>query len=94
MRGLSDAYKPRNLAKIRKDLPLYIISGALDPLGGMGEKVKKLYQLYLSLGLNVNFKLYEDVRHELTGDPDNDRIINDMVAFLDKNTKEGQNGKD
>jgi alpha-beta hydrolase superfamily lysophospholipase len=85
MRGLQKAYKKPAMARIRKDLPIYIISGSKDPLGAMGEKVKKLYNAYLGLGLNVKMKLYEDARHELTSDPEKDTIIREMVEFFDSN---------
>lgn len=85
MRGLSDAYKPDNLARIPKELPIRIMSGERDPVGGMGDKVRQLYALYQDLGLNADMLLYPEVRHELTGDPDEDRIIADMLAFFDAN---------
>jgi len=85
MRGLDDAYKKRNLDRIRKDLPIALMSGEKDPVGGMGVKVKALYELYCSLGLKVTMKIYKDVRHELTGDYDEQAIIGDMLRFFDAN---------
>ncbi len=85
MRGLYDAYRPENLDKIDKNLPILIVSGDKDPLGGMGEKVKRLYEMYKALGLNVQMKLYENVRHELTADFESEKIIGDLVAFFDAN---------
>lgn len=85
MRGLSDAYKPRNLDKIRKDLPIALMSGEKDPVGGMSQKVIALNELYKSLGLNVSMKLYKDVRHELTADFDKVAIVGDMLSFFDGN---------
>ncbi|MDD3946567.1 MAG: alpha/beta hydrolase [Clostridia bacterium] len=85
MRGLTETYKKAALSKIRKNLPIYIISGSRDPLGGMGKKVTKLYHAYQSLGLNVKMKLYEDARHELTSDFEKDTVISDMVRFYDGN---------
>lgn len=88
MRGLSRAYKKKNLEMIRKDLPISIMSGDKDPLGGMGDKVVKLYELYKSHNLNVKMHLYENARHELTGDLDNEKIVLDMVDFFNQNSKE------
>lgn len=83
MRGLSRAYKKSALSNIRKDLPIYIMCGAQDPLGGMGKKAVKLYDAYSSIGLDVKIKLYEGARHELTSDTDKDTVIKDMAAFFD-----------
>jgi len=86
MRGLSDAYKKVSLRNISKDLPVLVMSGSLDPLGNNGIKVKKLYEMYRSLGLaNVKIKIYEGVRHELTSDPDKETILQDMTDFFDTN---------
>lgn len=88
MRGLIECYKDENLQQIPNDLPIILMSGALDPLGGMGQKVKKLYELYKSIGIqDLSMKLYENVRHELTGDPEQDKIIAEMVEFYNKNLK-------
>lgn len=89
MRGLDDAYKKKNLEKIRKDLPIALMSGEKDPVGGMGVKVRALHEVYRSLGLNVQMKIYPDVRHELTGDYDEPAHIADMLAFFDANIPDG-----
>ena len=85
MRGLCEANKQENLNMIRKDLPIALMSGEKDPVGGMGEKVKALYKRYKSLKLNVTMKLYKNVRHELTGDLDEVTIVADMVEFYNGN---------
>ena len=87
MRGLSDTYKPENLNRIEKGLPIALMSGAKDPVGGMGEKVTALYELYKSLGLNVKMKIFESVRHELTADFDKEMIVGDMIEFFDGNIR-------
>ncbi len=86
MRGLWDTYKKSNLNRIRKDLPILIMSGSLDPLGQMGKKVRKLHDMYASLGIsNLKLRIYEGARHELTSDPDKERILNDITDFFDAN---------
>ena len=87
MRGLADANKPKNLKKIRKDLPIAIMSGELDPVGGMGKKVIALNELYKSFGLSVSMKIYKDVRHELTADFDEELIVWEMIRFFNSNLK-------
>ncbi|MFW5780553.1 MAG: alpha/beta fold hydrolase [Bacillota bacterium] len=86
MRGLIECYIKQNLEKIPLDLPIFIMSGALDPLGEMGKKVEQLYELYENIGIkNLAIKIYDNVRHELTGDPDQDKIISQMLDFYNKN---------
>lgn len=85
MRGLGNAYKKSSLEKIRNNLPIFIVSGSRDPLGGMGKKVTKLYNIYKKLGLNVSMKLYEGARHELTSDIEKELIVRELADFFDKN---------
>lgn len=85
MRGLLAAYTQKALNNISKDLPIYIISGSRDPLGGMGKKVIKLYNIYKANNLNVKMKLYENARHELTSDIEKDMILREMAEFFDGN---------
>lgn len=87
MRGLHSIYTKKAMAKIPKNLPIFIMSGSLDPLGGMGKKVKKLYNAYKELGLNVKMKIYEDMRHEITSDTEKEIVLADMIEFLDGNIK-------
>ena len=87
MRGLADANKQKNLKEIRKDLPIAIMSGELDPVGGMGKKVIALNELYKSFGLSVSMKIYKDVRHELTADFDEELIVGEMIRFFNSNLK-------
>lgn len=86
MRGLTEVYKEDNLKKIPKSLPIRIFSGMLDPVGGMGVKVIKLYDTYLKLGItNVKTKLYDNVRHEIISDTDSDKILSDILEFYNSN---------
>lgn len=51
---------------IRKDLPIYIFSGAEDPVGDYGKGVMAVYDMLVNAGVkDVEVKLYEDARHEV-----------------------------
>ncbi len=82
--GVHATYKKKNLNKIPKDLPIILLSGDKDPVGDMGEGVKKLYNIYKSLGFNVNMKLYKDARHKILSELNRDEVINDMLDFISK----------
>lgn len=82
--GLSKLYKAGNMSNIRKDLPIFIISGDKDPVGGMGDLVVKLYEKYLSIGMTkVSMKLYPDARHELLNELNNREVYGDVADFID-----------
>ena len=64
---------------IRKDLPLLIISGNADGVGGYGKLVKKLYNRYVKFGLHPELQLIEGARHELVNET-NKREVYDLVC--------------
>ena len=82
--GLSKLYKNSALSSIRKDLPLFIISGDKDPVGGMGKLVAKLYDKYVSVGMtNVSMKLYRDARHEILNELNKEEVYSDVADFFE-----------
>jgi alpha-beta hydrolase superfamily lysophospholipase len=69
--------------RIRKDLPLLIISGALDPVGG-AKSCPKVLEHYRKLGLrNVTLKLYENDRHEILNEDDREQVFRDLAEWFD-----------
>jgi alpha-beta hydrolase superfamily lysophospholipase len=88
MRSVTKLYVKEGLDSIRKDLPLMLASGALDPVGGAGKLVTKLYEVYQSIGMkDISIKLYEDARHEILNETNKQEVYSDFLAFLDKNLK-------
>ncbi len=87
-KGLKAVYKRKNLDKLRKDLPILIISGDTDPVGEYGKSTTKLYNMYLKEGvLDVSLKLYKGVYHEYLNDVSKDEATQDILDFLNKISK-------
>lgn len=79
------AEKKENLAKIPGDLPVYILSGEEDPVGGYGEGVRKVYESYTALGMtNVEMKLYEGDRHEILNEDNRFQVYEDISTWIMK----------
>ena len=69
---------------IRKDLPVLIVAGEKDPVGGPAacENVKAQYE---KLGLtDITMKLYQDDRHEILNEDDRETVYGDIYAWLTK----------
>ncbi|WP_069997234.1 alpha/beta hydrolase [Cellulosilyticum sp. I15G10I2] len=82
-RGLKDLYRKEKLAKIRKDIPLLIISGSLDPVGNYSKSVTKLYKFLLTLNFqDVSLKLFEEDRHELLHEKNKEEVYNYLFNWL------------
>lgn len=86
-RGLFEAVNyscnPENVAKMPKKLPLFIISGEQDPVGGLGKGVKEVYDMHKDAGaLDLTYKLYENDRHEILNETDRQSVYEDILAWM------------
>lgn len=85
--GLFEAVKyscnPENAALLPKKLPLFIVSGEQDPVGGLGKGVKDVYHLYKDAGVfDLTYKLYENDRHEILNEMDKQKVFSDLLAWM------------
>ncbi len=81
--SISDCQSKATAAKIPKDLPLLIVSGAEDPIGQYGKGVEQAYKLYQKAGIkDVSMKLYPDDRHEILNELDRATVYDDIYAWL------------
>ena len=70
--------------KTRKDIPYYIFSGDMDPVGNWGKGVKEVYNNYLNNGVkDVTFKLYEGGRHEMLNEINKAEVYNDLLNWME-----------
>ncbi len=89
MDGLAYLSRPANLDRMRKDLPVYFMSGACDPVGENGKGVTRAYRSFLRAGMtDVSLKLYPGGRHEMLNEINNGEVYQDILAWLD-----GKSGK-
>lgn len=83
-KALCKIYRSKNLSNIRKDLPVFIISGDRDPVGGNGRLVSKLYEKYIDAGLGaVSMKLYPEARHEILNEINKEEVYSDVNDFVE-----------
>ena len=74
---------PAQLAGIRGDLPLLIVSGDADPLAGGGALVQALGKRYRDAGVaDVTVSLYPAARHEILNETHREEVTSDIVAWL------------
>jgi alpha-beta hydrolase superfamily lysophospholipase len=69
---------------VGKDIPILIMIGSEDPLGGEAS-VKKLAQAYITRSklTDVQVRIYPQDRHEIFNEPDRDEVDADLVHWLD-----------
>ena len=76
--------KPANIAKIPHDLPILLVSGDRDPVGDLGEGVKRVDAKMRAAGLtDVTLKLWPGCRHEVLNETNRDEVWADILAWLE-----------
>lgn len=81
--ALGDLLAPDNLARVPKDLPVFILSGTDDAVGDMGRGPLRLADSYRAAGLSdVELKLYVGGRHEMLHETNRQQVVADVVAWI------------
>ena len=71
--------------RIRKNLPLLLVSGADDGVGDYGKGVKKVWEMYKKAGIrDLKMILYENDRHEILNEVDRDQVYADLLDWMEK----------
>src|SRR5699024_11941788 len=82
--GIEIIHRPKEVAHINHDLPIYLIAGTNDPVGNHGKGVKQVYEQYLAEGIhNVSLSLYQDARHELLSELNKQEVYTDVSNWLE-----------
>ena len=82
MKGMKRLWKKKFLNKIRKDMSIFLISGAEDPVSSFGKGVSVLEKQYKKLKIqNVSSKIYPNMRHEILNELDHQIVYDDIVKF-------------
>ena len=75
--GLHYIQDSKNLANMKKELPVLFIAGGDDPVGGYGEGVRQAAEEFVKTGMqNVATKIYPLCRHEVLNE------VNKEEAYL------------
>jgi alpha-beta hydrolase superfamily lysophospholipase len=85
LKGLRELWKPENEARIPKGLPILVISGDQDPVGGNTLGITPLLERYKCMDVqNMTHKFYRDARHEILNETNRDEVQRDVLAWLNK----------
>ena len=87
-RGLMEAVQfscaQENVNAIPVNLPILLVSGALDPVGGAGAGVRKVHDMMSIAGIrDLELKLYPGMLHEILNEPDHDVVYADLEAWME-----------
>lgn len=80
---IHNLYDEEKLKTMPKNLPVFFVAGAEDPVGDYGRSVEQVYQSYKDLGMeNVQMKLYPGDRHEILNEADRENVYGDIYRWL------------
>ena len=81
--GLCRIHQGKTMARIRKDLPIYVFSGSADPVGAMGTSPTALVNAYRSLGIaDLEFVLYPGARHETLNETNREEVMGNLLSWI------------
>ncbi len=82
---IQGATKKNHIRLTKTELPLFIISGEKDPVGGYGREIQKYLSVLKKAGFsNVSSKLYPECRHELLNEINNEEVYSDIQQWIAK----------
>lgn len=72
------------VAKMRKSLPLLVVSGDSDPVGNMGKGTTAAADSFKAAGIkDVTLKLYRGDRHEILNELDREQVYEDIYQWFE-----------
>ncbi|HLW68995.1 MAG TPA: alpha/beta hydrolase [Candidatus Binataceae bacterium] len=73
------------LARVRRDIPIYILAGDADPVNQHLEYLKPVAERYRAAGINdVSEKYYAEGRHEMFNEINRDEVLRDLLMWLQR----------
>ncbi len=84
MQALNESNKNETIQNTPKNMPVYIFSGDMDPVGNYSAGVKQVYNQFKLYKINdVTLKLYKDGRHEMINEIEKEVVYNDILKWCD-----------
>lgn len=83
LRGMKEINRWDNIIKTPKELPICLLSGDKDPVGGNTKGVMQVYRAYQKAGIrDLSYRFYQDGRHEILKELNREEVISDIIDWL------------
>jgi len=77
--------REKSVNKIPENLPVFILSGGKDPVGGLGKGTQMVYQQYKKRGIkDLRITLYPGGRHEMLNEINKLEVTEDICRWIEK----------
>lgn len=81
--GLHTLWDAKNESRIPAELPVLIIAGTEDPVGGKTATIQSLITRYMAAGHHrLAYRFYDGGRHEILNEPEKDVVHRDIGHWL------------
>lgn len=81
--GLRWVNEDSTAAQMPEDLPVYLVSGEVDPVGGAAA-VAEVAQMFQRVGVrDVTTRVWPQARHEVLQETNRDEVEDELLAWLD-----------
>ena len=85
MTGLQYIQDGKNLDAMKKDLPIFLVAGGDDPVGGYGAGVEQCAAEFKKHGMaHVDMKIYPLCRHEIHNEINRHEVYEDLAGWVEK----------
>ena len=85
MGGLMEICSEANIARMPKDLPIYIFAGERDPLNDRLSAIRAFHMALDRAGMkSVTLRAYQGARHELFNETNRDEVTHDVIEWLEQ----------
>ncbi|MDN5795999.1 MAG: alpha/beta hydrolase [Intrasporangium sp.] len=82
--GLAQVNADETVTRTPKDLPIHLVSGSMDPVGGQTKGVQQVASQYRRLGVeDVTTMFWPGARHEVLNETNRDEVTDEIVDWLD-----------
>ncbi|MCL6600518.1 MAG: alpha/beta hydrolase [Alicyclobacillus macrosporangiidus] len=85
--ALEQQLSPALIRHIPSALPVFLISGERDPVGGFGKSIRDWVRALERQGVrDIKWRLYPEGRHEMLNELNRDEVLQDLLAWLKAHT--------
>lgn len=84
LHGIQMANDSKGIARINKQMPIYLFSGECDPVGNMGKGVANVKNALHKAGIqDVTMRLYPEGRHEMLNEWNKEAVMHDVLQWIE-----------
>lgn len=86
--GLDMIHQDEQMKKMEKDVPIFLFSGDMDPVGSYTKGVVSMIKQLRQHGIqHIDYKFYENGRHEMLNEVNRQEVFQDIYQWIEKSYK-------